>query len=344
MPLTYIWASVLSVRLMFLHNGYESPYFLTLAFCAVGVPAVTLWPARLFIAYEGVLLALFLAPLALGLMPIPSFDVFTVRLYALLGFMMIGATAQWMHNRMVKDEVDSQARLASALQQIQGMKEERHAWLERLAEFLRHELKNQIVAVGTSLDLMERPGAERHRYVGRARRGLARMSRLVSSATEATSLQAALNSEERSEASLSAVVEERIDIFRQSSGVARLVSGIEAGVMVKGNEDRLAQMVDKLLSNAAEHVADDGEIRVTLNRNGQKAVLVVEDEGDPLPSDKQHLFNAFVSVGKRESDSANVGLGLFVAQVIAESFGGHVTAEDLPAGSGARMIVRLPLL
>ena len=105
-------------------------------------------------------------------------------------------------------------------------------------------------------------------------------------------------------------------------------------------------MVDKLLTNAAEHVRDGGEIRVGLEQRGQEAVLSVEDEGDVLPRQKSRLFDAFVSLGKGRSDAkaSNLGLGLFVVKVVAESFGGRVTAQDLVGSTGARLVVRLPVL
>jgi len=345
MPPVFVWIGFFCVRLMLLHDGYESPYFLTLAFCVIGVPAVTLWPVRLFLAYEGALYVLYLAPLALGLASIRSGETFLVRMCFLLGLTGIGAATQWMHNRMVRDEVTAQSQLGAALGRIAGLKEERLTWLESLAGFLRHELKNQMVAMDTSLSLMEQtePVAERERYVERARRSLGRMSRLVGSATEATSLEAALASEIRDPVDLSMVVEDRLVLLRQACAPRALVTHIDSGVIVGGNEDRLAQVVDKLLSNAAEHVADEGEIRVELRCDGHEAVLTVEDDGDPLPEDKARLFNAFVSVGKSHPASANLGLGLFVTRVIVTSFGGHVLAQDLPNHSGARFVVRLPL-
>lgn len=345
MLLTYAWVGVFCICLMLLHDGYESPFIFTVAFCVVGVPSVTLWPARLFFAYEGTLLALYLAPLALGMAPIRSVDVFLVHLYFLFGLMLIGAAAQWMHNRMVRNEVDAQYRLSAAVTRIASMKAERHAWLERLAQFLRHELKNQMVAVGTSLELMAEstPPSDRERYMGRARLGLERMSRLVSSATEATSLEAALTTEARTPVDLSALVEDRIDILRQVTDVHRLAVDVEPGVIVLGTEDRLAQMIDKLLSNAAEHAYDTGQIRVMLRRNGSEAVLTVENDGEPLPPNKQPLFDAFVSVGKGGPSSTNLGLGLFVTRTIAEFLDGRVIAEGLPDSAGARFVVRLPI-
>ena len=67
-----------------------------------------------------------------------------------------------------------------------------------------------------------------------------------------------------------------------------------------GNEERLAQLFDKLLNNAAEHSAPDAENRVTLRRSGGSHFeLSVENEGDLLPQDKERIFEAFVSSQSR---------------------------------------------
>ncbi len=113
-----------------------------------------------------------------------------------------------------------------------------------------------------------------------------------------------------------------------------------SGLAVHGNEERLAQLIDKLLSNAHEHLAEGGEIRVELSRADDGAMeLVVENDGDPLPADKKQIFEAFVSSHKT---TENLGLGLFVAQSIALNHGGRITAEDSPGAEGARFVVRLP--
>jgi two-component system OmpR family sensor kinase len=228
------------------------------------------------------------------------------------------------------------------LADITAMREERHAWLENLARFLRHELKNQIVAVSTSIDLAKSDGSAfgTQTYLERAQRSLGRMRGLVSSATEATSLEAALAVDEVEVVDLSALVGDRVLTFQQLHPARQLVLRPRPGLFVDGNDERLAQLLDKLLANAVEHSAAESEIRVTL----QRAVdgwfeLSVENEGDPLPPDEDRIFEAFVtSQGRPE----NLGLGLFVAQSIAKNHKGRITAEGLPNAVGARFVVRLP--
>ncbi len=240
--------------------------------------------------------------------------------------------------RLKNEKLLSQA----LLRDLTNMRQERLSWLENLARFLRHELKNQIVAVDTSIDLAQSGDSlEANRiYLERARRSLNRMRGLVSSATEATSLEAALAVDSVSRVDLSALVADRVLTFQQLHPSKQLVLRPKPGLFIKGNEERLTQLLDKLLNNAAEHSAPDAEIRVTLSRSdGTHFKLSVENEGDSLPQDKERIFEAFVSSRSRPE---NLGLGLFVAQSIARNHGGSITAESLTGSEGARFVVRLP--
>ncbi len=226
---------------------------------------------------------------------------------------------------------------------ITTMRQERMRWLENLARFLRHELKNQAVAIGTSLRMTRETTLDRRAelYVDRASQSLGRMKRLVDSATEATSLEAALAIEEMEAVDLTSLVRERATVFRHAYPERRLMPVIEANVYVEGNEDRLVQLLDKLLENAVQHTYPGGEIRILLKREHGCALLSIENNGDALPSNREALFDAFVTMASPAEEGQNLGLGLFVAKAIAESHGGTVTARDRQRGRGACFEVRL---
>lgn len=217
------------------------------------------------------------------------------------------------------------------LRDVTSMRQERLTWLENLAHFLRHELKNQMVAMGTSIELAkDGDSLEANRiYLDRAQRSLNRMRGLVSSATEATE---GVDS--------SALVADRVLACQQQHPSRQLVLNLKPGLFVEGNESRISQLIDKLLNNALEHSHSDTEIGVALRRDGDDWVEIsVENEGDALFEDRERIFDAFVSTRSRPE---NLGIGLFVARSIAGNHGGSLVAEDLPHAPGARFVVRLP--
>ena len=167
------------------------------------------------------------------------------------------------------------------------------------------------------------------------------MRSLVSSATEATSLEAALAADEVERVDLSELVVDHVLMFQQLHPRRQLVLRPKPGLTITGNEQRLVQMLDKLLNNAVEHSAEDSEILVTLQHSNDDSIeIVVENEGDALPSNRERMFEAFVST---RAQPENLGLGLFVAQSIARNHRGSIEAHDLEGASGARFVVRLPM-
>ncbi|WP_231607889.1 sensor histidine kinase [Streptacidiphilus albus] len=108
-------------------------------------------------------------------------------------------------------------------------------------------------------------------------------------------------------------------------------------------ESGLRMAVDNLITNALVHGAPPGReasIRVTLRRDGDQALLTVDDGGPGVPvAEREAVFGRF----RRGPASPGSGLGLtLVAQQIA-LHRGSVLITDPPYGYGTRVEVRLPL-
>jgi two-component system, OmpR family, sensor kinase len=114
------------------------------------------------------------------------------------------------------------------------------------------------------------------------------------------------------------------------------------GAWVRAHPPLLGQLLDNLLDNARKHGRPGTSIRVETSREGDMAVLAVEDAGPGIPpEDLPHIFEPFYrSTQARRRGTSGVGLGLAVAQRIAVAFGGglHVQSES---GKGTRFEVRL---
>src|SRR5262249_34503674 len=82
-------------------------------------------------------------------------------------------------------------------------------------------------------------------------------------------------------------------------------------------------------------------VRVSLVTAGGVAALAVRNEGPQLPEAMRgKLFESMVSVrGERgrEGNEPHLGLGLYVARLIAEFHGGEIRAENLPSGAGVEV-------
>lgn len=106
---------------------------------------------------------------------------------------------------------------------------------------------------------------------------------------------------------------------------------VEEGISLTGNPTQLTQIVSILLENAIRH-STGREIRLSLRRQGNTAMLEIANEGEMIPPEKlQHLFDRFYRVDEARTDNGHhYGLGLAIAKAIAEKHGGNigVTCRD----------------
>ena len=87
-------------------------------------------------------------------------------------------------------------------------------------------------------------------------------------------------------------------------------------------------------------------MRVALDNGDGAAVLTVANKGPLLPAGaRARLFESMISVreGGHAAGTPHLGLGLYVARLIAEFHGGSILAANLPAGDGVAIRVRMPV-
>jgi histidine kinase len=116
---------------------------------------------------------------------------------------------------------------------------------------------------------------------------------------------------------------------------------------VRGDRDRLIQVLSNLLGNALGHTPAGGTVSVTAGRDDSVAWVEVTDTGSGIPADQlEHVFERFYrgpgpGVAGR---SAHVGrgLGLTIARSLARAQGGDVTGSSPGPGHGATFRVTVP--
>ncbi|HZD37414.1 MAG TPA: HAMP domain-containing sensor histidine kinase [Actinomycetes bacterium] len=109
----------------------------------------------------------------------------------------------------------------------------------------------------------------------------------------------------------------------------------------------IAQILGNLVGNAAKHTPPGTPIWIDVGRQGNLAVLAVEDGGSGVPPQlRVQVFERFTQLdGHRDGDGGGFGLGLYIARQLARAQGGEVLAVDPSRpGGGARFELRLPLV
>ena len=147
---------------------------------------------------------------------------------------------------------------------------------------------------------------------------------------------------------LGALLGDVLALAGQDPRAAALLSppSIEPDCMVRGDRDRLHQVVTNLLNNAVKFTPAGGSVEARLCRVDGEVELVVRDTGEGIAADQlPHVFDRFHQVDRaRTRRHGGLGLGLAIVRHLVEAHGGTVRAESAGRGHGATFTVRLPAL
>ncbi len=113
---------------------------------------------------------------------------------------------------------------------------------------------------------------------------------------------------------------------------------------VTGDETLLRRLADILLDNAFKYTPSPGSVRLSLELQGESAVIRVQDSGVGIAEEEQgKIFERFYRVDKARSRAqGGAGLGLAIAQWIVTQHGGSIQVESQP-GQGTTFRVELPM-
>jgi PAS domain S-box-containing protein len=116
-------------------------------------------------------------------------------------------------------------------------------------------------------------------------------------------------------------------------------------IWLNADPARLEQVVVNLITNAAKYTDQGGHIWLTLQQEGEEAVLRVRDTGVGIaPEVLPRIFDLFTQAERSlDRSQGGLGIGLALVQRLVEMHGGTVTASSV-LGQGSEFIVRLPVV
>jgi two-component system phosphate regulon sensor histidine kinase PhoR len=137
---------------------------------------------------------------------------------------------------------------------------------------------------------------------------------------------------------------ERLRLFAERQGLGLLLDLPERVPAVRGDEDRLGQVLLNLLHNAVKFSPNGGEVTVGVRESDGEVLTWVRDRGIGIPAtDQGRIFERFYKVDRaRARGGGGTGLGLSIARHIVESHGGRIWVES-EQGKGSTFTFALPL-
>lgn len=216
-------------------------------------------------------------------------------------------------------------------------------YLRSLASKLSHELRTPLAIVTSSLENLEHEplNAASADYAARAKDGADRLRRILTAMSEASRVEELMQHVEPEDFDLVTVLRSTVAAYRDVYPMRQfdLATELKTAPM-RGSPELLIQMLDKLVDNATDFSGDGDTVGIELRRDSGHLRITVSNPGPPLPEHmRSQLFDSMVSV--RSSDGGrHLGLGLYVARLIAEGHGGSISADNIDGG--VQLTVLLP--
>jgi signal transduction histidine kinase len=265
-----------------------------------------------------------------------------------------------LHRRVPADEADEElSRLADTLNRMIGRLQTSFGALRRFTADASHELKTPLTVVRADVERAMHPSAsthERMQALEEAMQEIARMSDLVDSLLTLARADEGRFDLHREPLHLEPLVRDVFEtavILGEDAGVSVALPLVEDAVVL-GDGTRLRQLFLNLITNAIKYTPRGGHVEMTLSlRNNNEIGFAVRDTGVGIAAaDLPHVFDRFWRADRARSRRATgdgriatgggFGLGLAIAQWIAQAHGGTLSAQSR-LGRGSIFTVLLPV-
>ncbi len=135
-----------------------------------------------------------------------------------------------------------------------------------------------------------------------------------------------------------------VDPVADEQDVSIVTDFPEGTPTVIGDQTRLAQVLNNLLSNALAHTPHGGTITISVVEHGEQVCITVSDTGSGIPpEDLPHVFDRFYRADpSRSRNRGGAGLGLAIVRAIVVAHGGEVDVRSA-VGEGTTFTVELPV-
>jgi K+-sensing histidine kinase KdpD len=248
--------------------------------------------------------------------------------------------------------------VSTAVQNIRAYEAERRTVeeLRRLsalrADFVSlvsHELRSPMAAViGAARTLQGRwrelSAGHRTSFLALIADETTRLSNLIADVLDTSRIEAGTFSYTFRDVDVGELVRDVVAAASVGQDEVRVLADVNASLpRVRGDAERLRQVLHNLVDNAVKFSPANGEVRVTATaENGDLRVDVLDEGPGVAPADRRLIFEKFGRSTEGET-KPGTGLGLFIARSIAEAHGGALDVTTPPATRGATFTLRLPL-
>jgi signal transduction histidine kinase len=283
--------------------------------------------------------------IAIWSIKIPLAVAFAVNMHMIV-MLLLMAMAAYQRELISRQLFVSERREREALARQHEGDQRYLQWLRQLAKFLRHEVRQPVAQINSSIELVQLALDDRNPikpHVENAAFATQQVWNLIERASHATDIEAFIRQSTPELVDLNKLLTDLVDGYRQTfSGVSFRFESRHI-VLAEVDPTLVKEAVSNLLANAASFADDDSTIQVSLNRKGVYATIKVRNKGPLVDGQADELFGPFAS-SRLGPSSEHEGFGLYLVRLIAEHYGGTAELSNLEDASGVEATIRLPAI
>jgi signal transduction histidine kinase len=211
-----------------------------------------------------------------------------------------------------------------------------------------HELRSPMAAIiGSARTLHERwrelSPDRRESFLALIEHETKRLAELVSDVLDTSRIEAGNFSYSFADVDLAELVQQSAAAAESGQDEIRIRSNVQRPLpLVRGDRERLQQVLANLLDNAVKYSPAGGEVEVEALAEDGTIQVEVRDRGPGVaPEHHTLIFERFGRVSGEQA-KPGTGLGLFIARSIAEAHGGSLNVHSRP-GNGAIFTLAIPV-
>ena len=273
--------------------------------------------------------------LTLSRQRVNAFDDEEIELVALLG-RLVATAVQNIRAYEAERSRGEELRQLSAL---------RADFISMVSHELRSPLAAVIGAARTLQDRWERLSEEqRHAFLALIADETSRLAALVGDVLDTSRIEAGSFSYRFGDVDLRRLVGDSVDAAGYAQQEVRIVAEIDGELpAIRGDRERLRQVLGNLIDNAVKYSPHGGEVRVHAAAENGSVRIAVSDSGPGIPAEQQaRIFEKFGRADVPGLSKPGTGLGLFISREIVVAHGGSLEVRSAP-DEGATFTLTLPL-
>lgn len=210
-----------------------------------------------------------------------------------------------------------------------------------------HELRTPLAALMAAAHLLQRPKLAEEQstnLIQTVSKEVQRLNGMTTDFLELARLESGRVQFVREPVHLEGLVHESLELIRpqaESQNITLETTFDRSLAPVQGDRNRLKQLLLNLLTNAIKYNHEGGRVKVSLRREKEELLLAVKDTGRGIPPESLPLiFERFYRVPDHEVQTSGTGLGLVIAQRIAQNHQGKIEVVS-EVGKGSTFTIHL---